>query len=77
MEEAGYHWMSLRSTLSVINMVALMLDRAASDIQRKTYLEPLLRGERLCWFGLTEPEHGSDVRVLNTVAVEDSSEIFG
>jgi alkylation response protein AidB-like acyl-CoA dehydrogenase len=76
MEEAGYHWMSLRSTLSVINMVALMLDRAASDIQRKTYLEPLLRGERLCWFGLTEPEHGSDVRVLNTVAVEDSSGDF-
>src|SRR6266571_1894312 len=70
MEEAGYHWMSLRSTLSVMNMVALVLDRSGSDWQRAEYLEPLLAGKKLCWFGLSEPGHGSDVRNLYTVAVE-------
>jgi len=73
MEEAGYHWMSLRSTLSVMNMVALVLDRCGSDWQRAEYLEPLLRGKKLCWFGLSEPGHGSDVRNLDTVAVEQPS----
>ncbi|MQA13851.1 MAG: acyl-CoA dehydrogenase [Pseudonocardiaceae bacterium] len=71
MEETGYHWMSLRSTLSVITMVALILDRAATDQQRAEYLAPLLRGQRLCWFGITEPDHGSDVRGIETTAVPD------
>ncbi|HZZ46144.1 MAG TPA: acyl-CoA dehydrogenase family protein [Pseudonocardia sp.] len=76
METAGYSWMSLRSTLSVINMVALILDRGASDEQKKRYLEPLLRGEKLPWFGLTEPDHGSDVRSLDTTATEDGQGAF-
>lgn len=76
MEAAGYSWMSLRSTLSVVNMVALILDRGASDEQRKRYLDPLLRGEKLPWFGLTEPDHGSDVRTLTTTAVEDGHGAF-
>lgn len=73
MEAAGYHWMSLRSTLSVINMVALILDEGASDEQRERYLLPLLRGERVCWFGLSEPDHGSDIRTLDTVALRDAN----
>jgi len=73
MEEAGYHWMSLRSTLSVMNMVALVLDRSGSAWHRAEYLEPLLSGKKLCWFGLSEPGHGSDVRTLDTVAVEQPS----
>lgn len=76
METAGYSWMSMRSTLSVINMVALILEQGASNEQRARYLEPLLRGEKLPWFGLTEPDHGSDVRTLDTVAVEDESGEF-
>lgn len=70
MEEAGYHWTSLRSSLSVINMIALILDSGGTEEQRRRYLGPLLRGEKLCWFALSEPDHGSDVRTLDTLATE-------
>jgi alkylation response protein AidB-like acyl-CoA dehydrogenase len=76
MEEAGYTWMSLRSTLSVLNMVALILDRGGSAEHRERYLAPLMNGERLAWFGLSEPEHGSDVRSLDTTATRDGADAF-
>ncbi|MEV8195286.1 acyl-CoA dehydrogenase family protein [Rhodococcus pyridinivorans] len=76
MEEAGYHWTSLRSTMSVINMIAVILDQGATAQQRERYLEPLLRGEKLAWFGLTEPDHGSDIRELDTTAVPDDNGDF-
>jgi alkylation response protein AidB-like acyl-CoA dehydrogenase len=41
-----------------------------SDAQKKKYLEPLARGEKLgCW-SLTEPEAGSDAGGTRTVAVK-------
>ncbi|MEV7566444.1 acyl-CoA dehydrogenase family protein [Streptomyces tanashiensis] len=43
----------------------------ASEHQLKTYLLPLIRGERACCFSLTETDAGSDVRSMRTVAVPD------
>ncbi|MER7540967.1 acyl-CoA dehydrogenase [Streptomyces sp. NPDC097704] len=43
----------------------------ATEHQLKTYLLPLIRGERACCFSLTETDAGSDVRSMRTVAVRD------
>ena len=41
---------------------------AGSDEQKKKYLPPLASGEKLCGFGLTEPEAGSDAAAMKTRA---------
>jgi alkylation response protein AidB-like acyl-CoA dehydrogenase len=42
---------------------------AASDAQKRKYLEPLARGERFSAWGLTEPSSGSDAGSMRTIAV--------
>ena len=42
-----------------------------SDVQRKTYLPPVMRGERLAAFALSEPQAGSDVGAIATTARQD------
>ena len=68
MEEAGRCWGSLRTTANVQGMVARVLGVAATDEQRKRFLDPLLVGTRFGWFGLTEAEAGSDAGALRTTA---------
>jgi len=38
---------------------------------RQEWLAPVLKGERLCCFGVTEPESGSDAAAMKTVALRD------
>jgi alkylation response protein AidB-like acyl-CoA dehydrogenase len=68
MEEAGRCWGSLRTTLNVQGMVAKVLAAAGTESQHEQYLAPLLAGRRTGWFGLTEPEAGSDAGALRTTA---------
>ena len=42
-----------------------------SDDQRRTYLTPLARGEKLAAWGLTEASSGSDAAAMRTTAVRD------
>lgn len=44
---------------------------AASEDQKKKYLPPCAKGEKLAAFGLTEPEAGSDVASMITTATLD------
>src|SRR5262252_9051759 len=47
----------------------------ANDDQKTRYLEPMLRGERRGFFGLTEPSGGSDpARAIRTRAVQDGGD---
>jgi acyl-CoA dehydrogenase len=46
---------------------------AGNDDQKARYLPGLLAGERIAAFALTEPEAGSDVAALQTVAERDGS----
>ncbi len=41
-----------------------------TDAQKKKWLEPFARGEKLGCFGLTEPQAGSDAAAQETVAVK-------
>lgn len=47
---------------------------AANAAQRKKYLVPGCRGEKLFAFGLTEPSGGTDVNAMRTTAVLDGDE---
>jgi len=42
-----------------------------SDEQKKKYLPPLAKGEKMAAFGLTEPAAGSDASALQTTATKD------
>jgi acyl-CoA dehydrogenase len=68
MEEAGRCWASIRTTANILTLVAELLSAAGSDEQKQRYLRPLLAGERMGWFAVTEPEAGSDAASLTTRA---------
>ena len=42
--------------------------------QREEYLFPSIRGARICAFGITEPEAGSDAASIRTTAVRDGDD---
>lgn len=46
----------------------------ASDGQRKKYLVPLAKGDKLAAWGLTEPGSGSDAAAMRTTAVRDGDQ---
>jgi len=53
--------------------IVLVLHALGSE-EQKELIEPLLRHEVACAFGLTEPNHGSDATWLETTARRDGSE---
>ncbi len=69
-EELGRGCSSLRSILTVHEMVALAISRWGSAEQREAYLARMSRGEVLGAFALSEPEAGSDARSIRATAVE-------
>ena len=68
MEEAGRCWASIRTTANILSLVAELLSAAGSSEQKRRFLRPLLAGQRLGWFAVTEPEAGSDAASLATMA---------
>ena len=71
-EELEYVDTSLRVILSVhVGLNSLTLLTWGTDDQKRRYLEPQARGEKIATFGLTEPAAGSDARGIQTVAVKD------
>jgi hypothetical protein len=63
-EEVGRACSSTRSLLTVHNMVAATLGRWGTPEQRERWLGPLVTGEAIAAFGLTEPEAGSDAKAV-------------
>jgi acyl-CoA dehydrogenase len=49
----------------------MAIRRFGTPEQREEYLEPCRKGERIAAFAMTEPETGSDVASMSTVAVRD------
>jgi acyl-CoA dehydrogenase len=68
MEEAGRCWAAIRTTANILTLVAELLSAAGTDEQKQRFLRPLLAGQRLGWFAITEPEAGSDAASLTTRA---------
>jgi glutaryl-CoA dehydrogenase (non-decarboxylating) len=71
-EELEYVDTSLRVILSVhVGLNSLTLLTWGTDDQKRRYLEPQARGEKIATFGLTEPAAGSDARGIQTVAIRE------
>ncbi|WP_456486700.1 acyl-CoA dehydrogenase family protein, partial [Candidatus Alkanophaga liquidiphilum] len=47
---------------------------AGSEEQKEKYLKPMVRGEKLGAFALTEPNAGSDAASIETVAIKEGDE---
>jgi len=56
------------------SLSAMLIFRFGSEEQRLEHLPPLVAGERLAAFALTEPGGGSDAAALRTVAHRDGDE---
>jgi len=68
MEEAGRCWGSIRTTMNILTLVSELLVAAGTAEQKERFLRPLLAGQRMGWFAITEPEAGSDAASLTTRA---------
>lgn len=73
-EELEYVDTSLRVIISVhIGLVSLTLLAWGDEAQKKRYLIPQAKGEKLAAFGLTEPDAGSDVLGIRATARRDGN----
>ena len=71
-EEMGYVCSGLAAALSVSSHLGTYPIHAfGTEEQKRKYLVPVLKGEKVSAFGLTEPNAGSDVRGIQTKAVKD------
>jgi len=61
MEEAGYHWLSMRTLCNVTNGSINRLATHGTAEQKARFLQPALRGELKVCTGLTEPDTGSNI----------------
>ncbi len=69
-EEVARHDGSLALTVASHNgLGSSQIRYFGSDAQRRRWLAPLARGEKLAAWGLTEPGSGSDAAALRTTAV--------
>ncbi|ARK26399.1 hypothetical protein SporoP37_16625 (plasmid) [Sporosarcina sp. P37] len=68
-EELSRVWPSLRATVGISNSVLTHIYEYGTEEQKEKYLGPLLRGEKLGFFALTEPDVGSDASSVATRAV--------
>ncbi len=61
------------------SLCAWPISEYGTDAQKQKYLKPLLKGEYLGAFGLTEPDAGTDASMQKTIAVDkgDYYEISG
>src|SRR3954469_9388585 len=70
-EELEYADTSLRVLMSVhVGLNCLTLLAWGTDDQKRRYLVPQAKGDKLAGYGLTEPGAGSDARAIQTTAVK-------
>lgn len=60
--------------LSIANFSSEIILRFGTETQRKRYLLPLARGEAISSGAFTEPDHGSDLTELRTIAIRKGNE---
>jgi alkylation response protein AidB-like acyl-CoA dehydrogenase len=70
MEELSRGYASVADQCGLVELVGTLLAEHGTQDQRARYLTPLLKGERRCAYAITEPQAGSDVSSIQTLAVE-------
>lgn len=72
--ELARGWMSLAGILNTHFMAAWMIKNFGTDEQRSRYLPRMAAGTIRAAYSMTEPEAGSDVQAIRTVATRDQHE---
>ncbi len=72
--ELARGWMSVSGIINTHFIVANMIIRDGTEEQRQRFLPRMATGELRCAFSMTEPECGSDVQAIRTLAVRDGDE---
>jgi alkylation response protein AidB-like acyl-CoA dehydrogenase len=70
-EELSRAWMGVAGVLGSHSMATLILARHGTDEQRRRWLPGLASGDRRSGLALTEPDAGSDLQGIRTVAHRD------
>ncbi|XIF83765.1 acyl-CoA dehydrogenase family protein [Kutzneria buriramensis] len=73
-EELARGWMSLAGAMGGHTVVAKLLLRHGTEEQRRRYLPAMATGELRAAMALTEPDGGSDLQALRTVATRQGDE---
>lgn len=73
-EELSKGWMSLTGPIGTHHIVSYILSSYGTEEQKDRFLPSMARGELRGGLGLTEPNAGSDVQSLQTVARKDGEE---
>jgi alkylation response protein AidB-like acyl-CoA dehydrogenase len=74
MEEISRGYAAVADELGNVEMVGSLLAQHGTAEQKERYLKPLLSGEAICAFAITEAEAGSDVSGIHTTATRDGSD---
>ena len=73
-EELSKGWMSVSGIIGTHHILGYIVANFGTEEQKQRILPPLARGEIRGGLALTEPDAGSDVQNLQTVAVRDGEE---
>jgi alkylation response protein AidB-like acyl-CoA dehydrogenase len=73
-EEISRAWMGVAGILGSHSLAARMIAQHGTQEQRNDYLPSMATGERRTAIALTEPDAGSDLQGIKTVARKDGSD---
>ncbi|MEJ2724149.1 MAG: acyl-CoA/acyl-ACP dehydrogenase [Deltaproteobacteria bacterium] len=65
---------SIGIAVSLADFASEIILRFGTDEQKDKYLIPVTKGEALSSGGFTEPDHGSDITLMNTSAVKEGGD---
>jgi alkylation response protein AidB-like acyl-CoA dehydrogenase len=65
---------SIGIALSLADFSSEIILRFGSEDQKERYLIPIARGESISSGGFTEPDHGSDITLMDTTAIKEGDE---
>ncbi|MCS6971522.1 MAG: acyl-CoA dehydrogenase family protein [Leptospiraceae bacterium] len=69
-EVISEYCLGVATSVGAIKLGALPIEHGGTEEQKQKYIPPLARGEKIAAFALTEPNAGSDVPNLSTIAVK-------
>ena len=73
-EELSRGWMSLAGAMGGHTVVCMLIRQFGTDEQKARYLPVLATGEMRATMALTEPQGGSDLQAITTIAHRDGDE---
>lgn len=73
-EEIARGWMSITGVINTHFIVSYLIQEFGTDEQRQRFLPAMATGEMHGGFSMSEPDCGSDVQAITTVAVRDGDD---